>query len=466
MSYQFKKTFSFILGVKEEDLLKVILLSITFFLVIAAYTIVRELKDIIFTSIVGCDRTFISYAKLFSMFVLVPTLLLHSKIVDTLRMQYLLCFYCTIYGILGLIFAFLLGNSVIGLPNAIPGGNRLLGWLFYFFIEGYSPLVVSVFWAFANSVTEPKEAKSNYTAMIAASKLGGIISAGLGCMLLSANLFSEVVSHQVLLVVSSILLLIVPLVIYVLISKVPKSDMHGYEAVYRVEKERSKNPKEDKQESGILSGLFMLFKYPYVMGIFGLSFFFELVNQTIKVENIVFVRRACPTISDSTYTLLYQAMLVHVVGFIVVVFGTRALIQMLGEKWALVLVPVVTGLSVIGFVLDPSYYTAVIAFVVIRSVNYALAVPLRESLYIPTVKAIKFKTKSWIDGIGNKFAKAAASTFTANVDKLAAPTLFFVQSAFFSSIISVWMVTAYFLGKRFEQAVKKNEAIGADLDAA
>ena len=133
----------------------------------------------------------------------------------------------------------------------------------------------------------------------------------------------------------------------------------------------------------MLSGLVMLFKYPYVMGIFGMGFFYELISQALKVENIIFVKNTA-TFDFLKFTafLLWQALLVHAVAFMVVVFGTRALIAWLGERRSLLLIPTATGLSMIGFLLKPSYATAIFAFVVNRSVNYAFAAPLaRELVY-------------------------------------------------------------------------------------
>ncbi len=143
------------------------------------------------------------------------------------------------------------------------------------------------------------------------------------------------------------------------------------------------------------------------------------------------------------------------------VFGTRALIQALGERRSLLLIPALTGVSIIGFVFKRSYTNAIIAFVVTRSVNYAFAVPLRESLYIPTVKEIQFKTKSWIDGIGTKFAKMSASSFNMYTDGLTGQLLWTMQGSFFTISIGLWFVTAYLLGRRFEKAVARNEVIGS-----
>lgn len=446
--------------VDRRELLKVLLLACVFFLVIAAYTVTRELKDAVFSIIVGQERKLFAYAKIFSMFVLVPAIFFHSRLVDIFRRHQLLYMYSLAYAVLGAIFVYYLGHPTIGLYNTASSPSRIFGWLFYFFIEGYAPLVVSVFWAFSNSITPPKSAKNNYPIMIAGSKLGGISAAVTAWFLLKSGWYSDVVNLQACLGGSSILLLFVPLVVYLLVTKVPHKDMHGYEAGYKLEKERHKAHYKAPWWESMLSGLILLFKYPYVMGIFGMTFFFELVSQALKVENIVFVKTITNTISDFTAALLWQAILVHIVALIVVLFGTRALITILGERRSLMVIPAVTGLSIIAFVLSPSYATAVFAFVVTRSVNYAIAAPLRESLFIPTLKDIQFKSKSWIDGVGQKFAKTCASSFNMYTDGLIGPALLAAQTTFFSAIVFFWFIVAYLLGWRYEKAVKRNEVIG------
>jgi AAA family ATP:ADP antiporter len=463
MSSRLKNIFKFLLDVERDELLKVALLTLSFFLVIGAYTVARELKDTVFINIIGDDRKYQAYAKIFSMFILIPALFCHSRLVDLFKRHQLLYIYTILYGLVGLLCVVFLGHPTIGLHNAITSPSRFFGWFFYFFIEGYSPLVVSVFWAFANSVTSPGSAKNNYTLMITGSKLGGIIAAASAWLLLRSHYFAHVVSHQILLGASSCILLLVPLVIYRLIHKVPTKDMHGYEAAYLVEKERDRQHKAEPTNwvNSMLSGLIMLFKYPYVMGIFGMSFFFELINQALKVEGLIFGKATSATLSDFTAFLLWQALLVHVIGFFVVVFGTRAILQSLGERRSLMLIPFLTGMSIIGFILHRSYATAIIAFVVTRSVNYAFAVPVRESLYIPTVKEVQFKSKAWIDGVGTKFAKTCASSFNWFVDGMAGQLLLSIQGMFFGAAIGLWFLTAYALGRRFDKAVENNEVIGS-----
>lgn len=464
MTARLKRSFKRLLNLDSHEVQKVLLLSITFFLLIGTYTVTRELKDVVFATIVGSDKSLFALAKVFSMLVLVPAIFFHSRLVDLVRRHNLLYIYSILFTVLGFIFVYYLGDPLIGLPNKLSSPNRLFGWFFYFFIESFPPLVVSVFWAFANSITKPSAAKNNYPVMIAGSKLGGIICAGIGWFILVGGTWSDTVNIQVLLGYSTVILGLVPLAVYYLVHKVPKGEMHGYEAAYQLRKEaRIKHVAENRSTfQSMFSGLSLLFQFPYVMGIFGMTFFFEMVLQALKVDNIIFVK----TVSENNLSLfasvlLWQAILVHVVAFVVVLFGTRAIITYFGERRSLMLIPAVTGLSVFVFLVNPSYATAIFAFVVTRSINYAFAAPLRESLYIPTVKEIQFKSKSWIDGFGSKFAKTCAQSFNWYANDLAGSALLMAQSTYFGFIVFFWFLASYALGWRFETAVAHNEVIGA-----
>ncbi len=166
--------FRFIFRVEKDERMKVLMMAGSFFLVIASYTVVKELKDSVFVSIVGTDYQ--PRAKMISMFVLIPAIFFYSRLVDLLKRHQLLYFYTILYSLLGFVFAFFMGHPTIGLANTMVGPHRIFGWLFYFFVESYSPFVVSVFWSFASSITSPEAAKNNYTLMVSGSKLGGMLS--------------------------------------------------------------------------------------------------------------------------------------------------------------------------------------------------------------------------------------------------------------------------------------------------
>ncbi len=468
MSQRLKKAFSFLFEVEPHERLKVLLLTLSFLLIISGYTIAKELKDSLFVHIVG--KEYIPLAKNLSMIMLIPGILIYSRLVDSIRRYQLLYVYTAVYGLGCLIIGYFIAHPAIGLPNSEPSKYRLFGWLLYFFLEGYSPFVVSLFWAFANSITSPEAAKSNYPFMIAGSKLGGMLMAGFALVLLQrlsstgGHFFSDVVGHQILITISSLLLLMVPFIIHILMKKVPGRYLHGYEAAYQVEKQRSRH---EKTKSGfketltsMLSGLTMLIQYPYVMGMFGMVFFWEIINVVLGYQRLGIGKTAALDISDYTRFLFESVFFVHATGFVIVLFGTRALISALGERLSLMLIPSVTGLLLIYLLTSESVTAVIIVYVLIRAVNYAFAYPLRESLYIPTTKEMKFKSKSWIDAFGVKVAKGGGSVYNMLLTGLTPTLIPTFNTILFSSIIGLWLLTAHLLGRRFERAVKSNEVIG------
>jgi ATP:ADP antiporter, AAA family len=443
--------------------LKVILISLAYFFVIGGNTLFKDLRDSIFMAVVGRDC--IPYIKLLSMFVLLPAILFHSLLVDRIRRYQLLYYYAIFYGCVSMVFTYFIGHPTIGIANTDANPNRIFGWLFYLFVEGYTPFIVSVFWAFANSVYSPEEAKNNYAYMISVSKLGGMTAAGFAWYLLSKEMAtgsygSHVLNHQMLLGGASLMIIAIPLVIRVLMKMVPGKFLHGYEAVYRLEKER----KDEK--TGIFSGLELLLRWPYIFGIFGMVFFYEISHSIFSYLRLVFVEKSASNISEVSAELFKQAFSMHLIGLFISFVGTRILLTRLGERYCLLLIPITVVGLLCFFLTSHSPSAILITFILLRSLNYAFFKPVIESLYIPTLKDVKFKSKSWIDAFGTKLAKASGSGFNLMV-AFSSPDMFFpLHLGFFVFIASLWLVTAHILGKRFNKAVANNEVIGAETEEA
>lgn len=443
----------------KKDLFKIFLLSLAFFCVIGSYTVLKELKDILFVLFVG--KAYLGRVKWISMFMLIPATMLYAKLVDSMSRFHLLCFYSGLYGIVGIIIAYFLGDPVMGLENTVADSSRIFGWFIYLFYEGAVPFVVSLFWSFSNSVTSPETAKKGYTLMIAGSKLGGMFTAGLAWMLLTptsvlGNIgFSDVFIHQFLLAFASVLLCVAPGIVLYLLSQGNQENLHGYEAVYQAEK---KEEEQGTDQTGMLAGFWMLFEQPYILAIFAIIFFYELLNVVLSVQRIGILQEA----GGFSAAMFYQRMVIHSIGFFVSFFGTRVLLKKLGERVCLLLTPILIGLLLIYFMVTYDPHAVLIVFTGLSVLNYAFASPLRESLYIPTVKDIKYKSKSWIDSFGMKISKGSSSAFIEATKNIAPGTLLFncVYISFFSIIIALWILVAWWLGKRYTQAVKNNEVIG------
>lgn len=445
--------------------IKFVLLTVCFGFVLGSYTIAKELKDAVFVNIVGNE--YLPTAKLAVIFLLIPAALLYSRLVDTFRRYQLLSFYSLFYALVLAVFTLLMGHSTIGLYNTDSSPYRIFGWVYYFILEGYSPFVVSVFWAFANSVSSPNEAKNFYPLMVAGSKIGGIATALFAWYLLShvailesfgfANL--DVVSHQLLMGIVSAMLFVVPLLLQVLMRVVPGQYLHGYEAVYQMEKKLSK---QHKSETGVLPGVRLLLESPYVLGIFALVFFYETLNVVLNFQRIVLLKSAASSMADFTASMFWQRFLMHSYGMVISFFGVQFVLRKFGVRRSLLVVPFLISILLIFFVLTYSADSIFYVFIGLGTINYSFSHPLREVLYIPTVKDMKFKAKAWIDTFGTKFSKGFGSLFAALTGGVATggATLSFAYVVFFSGLMCMWFVAAWLLGNRYRYAIRNNEIIG------
>jgi AAA family ATP:ADP antiporter len=465
MGLKVKQVIGKLFDIEPQERLKLFFLALLYFLVVGSYTITRDLKSSIFLTVVG--KEYIPWVKMISMFMLVPAILFYSRLVDRIRRYQLLIFYSVFFGFFNLIFAYYIGHPTVGILNTDANPNRLFGWFFYFFVEGYSPFIVSVFWALANSVTSPNEAKKNYGYMVAGSKLGGIFTALLAWYLFSLSakavypFLTHVVAHQVILVVSTLFLAVVPLVAVLFIRFVPGHMLHGYEAAYQLEKHRSD---KDKPKLGMFAGLEMFVRYPYVFGVFGMVFFYEIISTVLGYLRLGVAQADSSSISDVSRVLFEIALKTHFVGFIISLVGTQALLARLGIRICLLLVPFSIGVFLFYLVFETSPQSLINAFVAFQAFHYAFLMPVRESLYLPTVKEIKFKSKSWIDAFGSKISKSAGSMFNVLASKMGASFMLPMHSFFFATVIGLWFVLAFFLGRRFDQAITNNEVIGSEKD--
>ncbi len=460
MNVPFRNVFTRLRALERKEFLKLVGASAVFALVIMAYTILKELKDIVFVATVGID--YVPNAKLVAIFVLIPFILLYSYLVNRLRRHQLLCFYAVVYGFFGLVFAYLLGDPVHGLLNPITSPTRLLGWIFYIFIEGASPFIVGVTWAFTNSVFTPKEAREGYGFLVAFSKTGGMAGAAFSWILLSRFLLIPgILKQQLLVIVPSVALLLVPFAVVYMIKKVGKQNLHGYEAAYEYQKEADKK----HQQGTIFSGLKLFIKQPYVLGIFSMVMFYEVVDSVISYLRLVYARGETADLEQFSSKLFAIAFSYHFLGFFIALLGTSALLHWLGERKCLLLIPLAIGSLLFTFLTFSSFSVCMFVFITMRAIDYGFLYPVRESLYIPTVKAIKFQSKAWIDAFGKRFSKAVGAQF--NI--LSRTALHYggmgmfqaMHWAFFAFIVSVWTIAAFFLGKRYSKAIKDNEVIGA-----
>ncbi len=443
------------LQINKFEIIKTIALAATFFCIIGSYSILRPLKTSVFFSLVG--REYQPITKYVTILSLIPILLLYAKLVDKLKRYQLVYIFLTFYSLLSLLFAYLLTNPYIGLQNTNASPNRILGWVFYLFIDLFAPLVVSTFWAFVNSVSTPQNASKSYGIIVAVSRVAGIITPALSWLLLNTTNFNPIQIIPSLVIVTSILLISGAFIIKGITKKVPMQYLESYE-------KKHTHIKKVKKKSGMLDGLISMLKQPYVFGIFALTYSFELISVIIDYQMQVLMSIANNNSIGgmSSYMFLYTSAF-QALALVFAVFGTSTLLKRIGTQKCLLIMPISVMALMGSLLFSPNLTTIFIIMVVLRSLHYGFNAPVKETLYIPTTKDIKFKSKTWIDAFGKRLSKASGSTFNLWAQSPNYTSTLKLDSLFSIGIAAGWTVISVMVGKKYTETIENGEIIGEEI---
>jgi ATP:ADP antiporter, AAA family len=443
------------LNVGKYDAIKIFLSAATFFFIIGSYSILRSFKTSIFLGFVG--REYEPYAKIVAILVTIPVMLIYGRVIDKVKKHQAIYCFLGLYIVLTILFACLFAHPVHGIANTQTSPYRIIGWMFEIFMDLFQALIVSTFWSFLNSISTPAFANRSYGLVVAGSRLGGILTTFFCWCVLEKTSFAPTISIPLLTAVPALLLFCAGYCIYLMKRIVPAEQLHGYEATYQIEHNNEKNPKT----TGVFEGLRLMLTEPYVLGIFGLVFSFEIINIIFdyQMHILMSIEKNNEVLGMSSFMLLYTGTF-QTLSLLFSLFGTSTLLKRFGVRNCLLVMPIASmGLALLP-VMYPKLITVFIVMVILRALNYGFNHPLREILFIPTVKDIQFKSKAWIDSFGRTISKTTGSTFNLFANTGSAYFTLFMQSSFSIAIASVWAFIAILIGKRYLQTIAQNDVIG------
>lgn len=438
----------------KYEFLKWMYLAGAFSFIIGTYSIIRPLKTSVFLGLVG--KEYQPITKIISIVILFPCLILYTKLVDKLRRYQVVYFFFILYSIGCIIAALLLMHPTIGLSNTLTSPNRIFGWIFYLFIELYSSLIVSTFWAFASSICSPTYAQENYGKIVAVSRIAGIITPLISWFVMRKLPYACSISIPMLLIACAILLLLACLCIAKIMKKIPGYMLHGYEAVYKTEK------KAPHQKTGLFEGLKLILTQPYVFGIFAIVYIYEALSAITdyQMQVLMSIEKQNSVDAMSCFMFIYTATF-QALGLFFAYFGTSALLEKIGVRYCILIMPLATILFMGILFTNPNLTTIFIIMVLLRAAHYGFNVPVREILYIPTTKDIKFKSKAWIESFGKSLSKTSGATYNF-ISQLQNPFLQIKVNSLIAIGISIfWTGISVLIGKKYEKTVKNNKVIGS-----
>lgn len=436
----------------RQELKKFIFLGIIFGFIIGIYWVLKPVKNSVFMSMVGAKK--IGHVKIFSLLALFPLVMLLGKLMDMFPRHRILYVLGGIYAFITLTFGLLLAHPTLGLPNTIVDSTRILGWLWYIFVESYGSIMVASFWAFAIDITKPESAKRGFPLVVLVGQFCSLLSPLYLTPLAGVNHWGS--SAYVIMLTAALIVCIVVLVA-VFVRVTPKDQMIGY----RQSKELS------PEKLGFLKGLTLLLSRPYLMGIFAIIGMYEIILTIMDFHFINFIEMA---IGDESSRVLYLgnfAFWVNLVACVSLLLGVSNIQRRLGVSVSLGLMPCIVAIAVITFFFYPEINVLFWIMVGAKGMHYALNGPSIKQLYVPTSTDVKYKSQSWIETFGSRLSRGIGSginmllePFTTWFGMTQGLALHIAASSMFSlGLLIAWFGVALYLGKEYGNAIEEDRIV-------
>lgn len=462
-------------NVPLSEVRRVVILALTLFFMIGGYWLLRSLKDPVLTAICGVEV--IPRAKMLSVVVVLLAVSGYNHLLSSnLPKHHLFYIFGSLYFALFMTIALLLKHPYIGLDNQIPSPNRLLGWVSYCTIESFGSIMVSLFWSFSNSVNSLESAKASYGLIVATAQVGSII----GPTIVNVYVEEIGVAYCYMIGACSMIFLQFTMALYVSIYGTKVYDIKGGVSVSDTQPIQSKK----SQEAGIFEGLSLFFHYNYIKGIFAVSCLYMVIETIIDYAMKILAKEyyantfpchvghSCWDISAneavglsqeateafSTFTALF-GQATNSLSFLLSLFGTSAVIRILGLRYTMLLFPILCLKIVILVWLRPTLWVAFGGMIMLKAFSYALNNPTKELLYQPTSQAVKYKAKSWIDTFGGRGSKALGSVIT-NAFNDSASHLVASGSPVGLITAFVMIFNAWYMGRAFDDYMGRGYIVG------
>jgi ATP:ADP antiporter, AAA family len=436
----------------RQELKKFIYLGVIFGFIIGIYWVLKPVKNSVFMSMVGAKK--IGHVKIFSLLALFPLVMILGKLMDMFPRHRILYVLGILYSLITLVFGILLADPVIGLPNTVVDSSRILGWLWYIFVESYGSIVVASFWAFAIDITQPESAKRGFPLVVLIGQFCSLLGPLYLTPLASSDRWG---SSAYVIILSSLLILCIVGLVALFIRVTPKDQMIGY--------------RQSKQSSGerlgFLKGLTLLLSQPYLMGIFAVIGIYECILTVMDFHFINFIEL---TIFDESSRVLYLgsfALWVNLVACISLLLGVSNIQRRLGVSVSLGLMPCIVAIAVVTFFLYPEINVLFWIMVGAKGMQYALNGPSVKQLYVPTSVDVKYKSQSWIETFGSRLSRGVGSginmmlePFTAYFGPAQGLAIHIAASSTFSlGLLFAWFAIALYLGKEYGKAIEEERVV-------
>ncbi len=345
--------------------------------------------------------------------------------------------------------------------------RRFLPWIYYFFIANiltffvlfetgadreivaraffiwtsvFNLFVVSVFWSFMADLFSNAQARRLFGFIAAGGSTGAIVGPALTALLAAP------LGPVNLLLVSSALLGGAVICIHRLIALAQAAP-----AKSGATSDSATTPPDAEQPlgGGVFSGIALVFRSSYLLGISLFIWLFTTLSTFIYFEQAYIVRAAFDDPAQRTALFAAIDLAVNLITILLQALVTGRIMKRLGVTAALTLIPLLVAGGFIGLGLAP-VLPVLIGFQVLRRAgDYGITRPAREVLFTVVGRETKYKAKNFIDTVVYRAGDAVSGWVFAGLKALGVGLTGIAYIAV--PVAFAWFAVAWFLGRKQEQ---------------
>lgn len=409
--------------VEPHELKSTVLSFLFIFVLMAAYFILRPVRDAMSSDFSDAELTLLWTGTFFFSVIAV---IVYGAIIPRVRFERLVPAVYAFFAATFLGFYF----GARALPDAL-----WLDKLFYVWISVFALFHVSVFWSFMSGLFNREQAPRLFAIIATGASAGAVVGPAI------ATFFADDIGTMNLMLLASVMLL-VPIPLIGVLERLKVTELGN--ASLRVDLSQQvalgRNP---------FSGFTLLFRDRYLLGIAAFILLYVAMNTVFYFE----IRDMLRDFERASRTQWWGGidLVVNSLAILTAMFGTGRLATRFGMSTTLVLLPVlmVGGWLVVAAL--PLLMVVVVLQVIRRAGNYAITRPGREMLFTLVSDEARYKAKPVIDIVvyrGGDVVTAAAYTAVTAAFALGISGIAIIAAA----VAAVWALAAFYLGRSYDRA--------------
>lgn len=372
-------------GIKKGEWLKVFLLFLNFYLLIAIYTMIKSARSALVIQSMGAD--FLPYIWMITVFVLAGLISCYTRLVDRFSRQWVVAFSA--------IF-FMINLFVIRGLLEIP--NKWVTVIFYIWSDIFSVVMVEQFWSFANDIFTDKEAKRLYGVIGSGGIVGGLTGGALVTLVVpyvgTANMIFICIFLLVIFVAS-----VFAIQRLIHNHKKDNSSASNTQALHQIKTNSvtTSDFSQTKNPVHLSEGFRLIATSRYLSYITLALVLVQVISALIDFQFSKAVEVTYPGLDQKSAFMGQFFLCMNIMSLTVMLFVFGPLNKKFGLLAGLLALPLMNLFGVILYTILPM--TMIIFGVKLfdKGLNYSMNRASKEVLYIPTPKDVKYKVKAVID---------------------------------------------------------------------